>query len=118
MTSLMISWGMRGEKGGERETLISFLLHAPEPGIQPKTWTCTLTENQTQHLLVHGPTLQPAKPHRPRLLFFFLILTFLFFCSDRVGEREKHRRERDTSSGCHLHDQPGPGTNCNRDMCP
>nr|KAF6460580.1 hypothetical protein HJG59_011492 [Molossus molossus] len=29
-------------------------------------------------------------------------------------EREKPRCERDTSSGCHLHDQPESGTNCNQ----
>nr|KAF6429399.1 glutamine--fructose-6-phosphate transaminase 1 [Molossus molossus] len=42
--------------------------------------------------------------------------------NDRVGGRERkrergeHRCERDTSSGCHPHDQPGPGTNCNREF--
>nr|KAF6503306.1 ubiquitin conjugating enzyme E2 K [Molossus molossus] len=37
---------------------------------------------------------------------------------ERGRERKKYRRERDTSSGCHPHDQPGLGTNCNRGTCP
>nr|KAF6453434.1 PHD finger protein 5A [Molossus molossus] len=34
---------------------------------------------------------------------------------EKNREREKHRHERDTSSDCHPQDQPGLGTNCNRE---
>ena len=51
--------GREGEGEGdnhqcERETLISCLLHMPQPGTKPTTQACALTGNQTSDLLVCG----------------------------------------------------------------
>lgn len=56
----------RCEKQRDRETSIGFLPYLPRPGIEPATWVCALTGNQTQDLLVHRMTLQPNGSYWPK----------------------------------------------------
>ena len=46
----------------ERETSIGCLSYAPQPGMEPATQVCGLTENRTHSLLVCRPMLQPTEP--------------------------------------------------------
>ena len=54
----------RERERGEREILISGLLHTPQPWIEPTTQACALTGNQTHKPLLHWLMLQPTEPHR------------------------------------------------------
>ena len=51
----------------EKHQLVAFLylLIHTSMGIEPETWVCALTRNQTHNLLVHGMMLQPTEPCWP-----------------------------------------------------
>ena len=50
----------------ERETLIGCILHIPQPGTEPTTQACTVTRNQTHHILVCWMMPDQLEPHQPR----------------------------------------------------
>ena len=63
----------------ERETLISCLLYAPQPGIEPTIYVCALTGDHTHNLLVHGTMLQPTEPPGQDYVSTFLLNNFYWF---------------------------------------
>ena len=57
--------GGRRERERGRDTLISCLLHAPQPGTEPITQARAPTGNQTCDLSIYRTMLQPTEPHQP-----------------------------------------------------
>lgn len=52
-------------KGRERETLISYLLYAPQPGIEPEI-----------NLLVYKTPFQPTEPLGQGLILYLMMMIF------------------------------------------
>ena len=59
----------REKHHGERETLMGFLPHRPQPEAELATYARALAGNQTCDLLVQERTLQPTEPLWPWLKY-------------------------------------------------
>lgn len=84
------------ERKREKETLIGCLPYASWPGIEPTTWVCTLTGNQTRNLVVYGMMLQPTEPHQPGQKFF----TTLWFLMRSVQPDTEQRIFASPQASC------------------
>ena len=72
--SLILERGREKKKHRcERETSISCLPYAPQPGIKPTTKVCALSGDGTHNLLVCETMLQLTEPPGQGLVFSFLI---------------------------------------------
>ena len=61
------------EEGRERQRNTDWLPpYTPQLRIEPTTYACALTGNQTPDPWVYGTTLQPTEPHQPGWVCMFL----------------------------------------------